>query len=138
MLIFDPPLIDIRPTPGGPFITVDTAPPEATAVLIADLALQAKQLVLVIVEKTQEANALANALHCLLGQEHVLDDDGEAQGASDLPILSLPDWETLPYDSFSPHEDIVSERLKALSQLAAIDRGILILPIQTVCQRLNG
>ncbi len=136
MLIFDPPLIDTRPAPGGPSITIETAPPEATAVLVADLAIQAHQLVLVIVEKTQDANMLANALHCLLGQEHILDDAGEAQGASDLPILSLPDWETLPYDSFSPHEDIVSERLKALSQLAAIDRGILILPIQTLAHRL--
>jgi hypothetical protein len=67
MLIFDPPLIDTRPAPGGPSITIETAPPEATAVLVADLAIQAHQLVLVIVEKTQDANMLANALHCLLG-----------------------------------------------------------------------
>jgi hypothetical protein len=80
MLIFDPPLIDTRPTPGGHSVTIDTAPPEATAVLVADLARQANQLVLVIVEKTQDANTLANALHCLLGQERVVDDDREARG----------------------------------------------------------
>ena len=32
----------------------------------------------------------------------------------ELPVFSLPDWETLPYDSFSPHQDIISERLNAL------------------------
>ena len=136
MLTFNPALIESLPAPDGPTLTLDQAPPEAVALLIADAAARADQLVLVVVEKTQDANALANALHCLLGQEHVLDDAGEAQGASDLPILSLPDWETLPYDSFSPHEDIVSERLKALSRLASLDRGILILPIQTLAHRL--
>ncbi|HLW74021.1 MAG TPA: hypothetical protein VKT74_03040, partial [Gammaproteobacteria bacterium] len=32
-----------------------------------------------------------------------------------LPVFSFPDWETLPYDLFSPHQDIVSERLATLS-----------------------
>ncbi|MDA8789096.1 hypothetical protein N9M91_03375, partial [Porticoccaceae bacterium] len=34
-----------------------------------------------------------------------------------LPVLSFPDWETLPYDIFSPHQDIVSARLHTLSRL---------------------
>ena len=33
-------------------------------------------------------------------------------------ILMFPDWETLPYDSFSPHEDIISERLSTLAKLS--------------------
>ena len=35
--------------------------------------------------------------------------------AGDVPILTLPDWETLPYDHFSPHQDIVSQRLRTLT-----------------------
>src|SRR5580698_7465911 len=42
-------------------------------------------------------------------------------GGTDLTILSLPDWEVLPYDVFSPHADIVSERLRTLSGLPALE-----------------
>jgi len=48
----------------------------------------------------------------------------------------LPDWETLPYDLFSPHEDIISDRLSVLHQLGSLKRGLLILPIATLMQRL--
>lgn len=48
----------------------------------------------------------------------------------------LPDWETLPYDLFSPHEDIISDRLQVLHQLRSLQRGLLILPIATLMQRL--
>jgi transcription-repair coupling factor (superfamily II helicase) len=52
-------------------------------------------------------------------------------------ILSFPDWETLPYDVFSPHQDIISERLTTLYRLPAIKPGqILILPVATLLQRL--
>lgn len=52
-------------------------------------------------------------------------------------ILGLPDWETLPYDVFSPHQDIISERLTTLYQLPSIKPGqILVLPVATLLQRL--
>ena len=57
-------------------------------------------------------------------------------GADDLPVLSFPDWETLPYDIFSPHQDIVSERLHALYQLPDLRRGILIVPVSSLMHRL--
>ena len=34
-----------------------------------------------------------------------------------LPLLTLPDWEVLPYDLFSPHPDIISDRLRTLYEL---------------------
>jgi len=55
---------------------------------------------------------------------------------SDLPIGIFPDWETLPYDIFSPHQDIVSQRLATLYRLPAQQRGILIVPVATLLQRL--
>lgn len=56
--------------------------------------------------------------------------------AGSLPIQLLPDWETLPYDTFSPHQDIISERLRTLSQLPNMQRGILVVPVTTLMQRL--
>ena len=55
---------------------------------------------------------------------------------SSLPIYLFPDWETLPYDNFSPHQDIVSERLKILANLTLFKQGVVILPISTLLQKL--
>ncbi len=48
----------------------------------------------------------------------------------------FPDWETLPYDLFSPHEDIISERLKTLAQLPDMQHDVLIVPVTTLMQRI--
>ncbi len=48
----------------------------------------------------------------------------------------FPDWETLPYDFFSPHEDIVSERLGVLAKLPAMHKGALFVAANTLAQRL--
>ncbi len=55
---------------------------------------------------------------------------------TDTPLFHFPDWETLPYDVFSPHQDIISERLETLYRLPSIQKGILVAPVQTVMQRL--
>ncbi len=52
-------------------------------------------------------------------------------------IYHLPDWETLPYDIFSPHQDIIAERLTTLHALQSISSGdILISHLNTLAQRL--
>ena len=53
-----------------------------------------------------------------------------------LEIMIFPDWETLPYDIFSPHEDIISARLGILSRLPQLQRGILIVPMRTLMHPL--
>ena len=50
--------------------------------------------------------------------------------------LFLPDWETLPYERFSPHQDLVSERLSVLWQLKNGLADALFVPVATVMQRL--
>jgi len=55
---------------------------------------------------------------------------------SELEILTLPDWETLAYDQFSPHQDIISERLATLYHLPRLKQGILIVPVSTLMHRL--
>lgn len=55
---------------------------------------------------------------------------------STLPVLPFPDWETLPYDSFSPHQEIVSARLRTLRRLQDGEHGIVLVSINTLMQRL--
>jgi transcription-repair coupling factor (superfamily II helicase) len=83
---------------------------------------------LAITRDNQTAHQLEGDLRTLLGADAVVD------GAT--PVLAFPDWETLPYDAFSPHPDIVSQRLATLHRLPSLKRGVLVLPVQTLMQRL--
>ncbi len=94
----------------------------ANALSLAELARSNDKLTLIITPSMSEAYHLENAL------QFFVDDS--------LPIFSFPDWETLPYDLFSPHQDIVSQRLKTLYHLPNLKRGLLILPVSTLMQRL--
>ena len=51
-------------------------------------------------------------------------------------IEHFPAWETLPYDLFSPHPDIVSQRLRMLSTLPRLAKGIVVVDLETALQRL--
>ncbi|HEX5092271.1 MAG TPA: CarD family transcriptional regulator, partial [Burkholderiales bacterium] len=53
-----------------------------------------------------------------------------------LRLCLLPDWETLPYDAFSPHQDLVSERLATLYRLQRGEFDLAIVPAQTALVRL--
>jgi len=54
----------------------------------------------------------------------------------DSRIHALPDWEVLPYDVFSPHPDIISERLAALAELPRLKSAVLLAAADTLGQRL--
>src|SRR5690606_24722349 len=83
-------------------------------------------LSLVITENSHQAERLCAELEFFL----------DPAGGPVPRILRFPDWETLPYDSFSPHQDIVSERLSTLYQLPGLRQGILVLSVNTLLQRL--
>lgn len=55
----------------------------------------------------------------------------------DLSIQVFPDWESLPYDSFSPHQDIISERLLTLFRLPHLKKGIVIAQASSLMHRLT-
>ncbi|HKB62199.1 MAG TPA: CarD family transcriptional regulator, partial [Burkholderiales bacterium] len=57
--------------------------------------------------------------------------------APQLSVLLLPDWETLPYDHFSPHHDLVSERLATLYRIMREDFDVAIVPAATALTRLG-
>ncbi len=56
--------------------------------------------------------------------------------AGRLPVLHLADWETLPYDTISPHQDIISERLRTLYRLPGCRQALLVVPVTSLLQRL--
>jgi transcription-repair coupling factor (superfamily II helicase) len=93
------------------------------ALVIAYAAMRHDTPLIVLVPDMPAAERLDRSLRFFLGD-------------ADVPLLMLPDRETLPYDIFSPHQDIVSERLDALWRLPRLDRGILLLPVPTAMVRL--
>jgi transcription-repair coupling factor (superfamily II helicase) len=60
--------------------------------------------------------------------------------APGLRCALFPDWETLPYDSFSPHQDLISERLATLWRISQRDRDtgadVVLVPATTALYRL--
>ena len=60
----------------------------------------------------------------------------ESVAEASVPVLGFPDWETLPYDVFSPLPELVSERLATLCRLPTLRRGVLVVPVGTLLQRL--
>jgi len=96
-----------------------------------------QQPIVVITPDTPTADRLEYELRFF--RSSGIDDKGKAHQAPNqqpLPLLHFPDWETLPYDTFSPHQDIISDRLSTLYQLPDLQQGILVVPISTVMQRL--
>jgi len=80
--------------------------------------------ILLVTHDTPSALRLEQELLSLSQKEH------------ELSICLFPDWETLPYDTFSPHQDIISQRLATLYQLSRMKKGIVIVPVTTLVQRL--
>ena len=56
--------------------------------------------------------------------------------APGLRVAVFPDWETLPYDTFSPHQDLISERLATLWRIQQRDVDIVLMPASTALVRL--
>jgi transcription-repair coupling factor (superfamily II helicase) len=56
--------------------------------------------------------------------------------APDLRCVLFPDWETLPYDTFSPHQDLISERLATLWRISQGDADVIVVPATTALYRV--
>ena len=53
-----------------------------------------------------------------------------------MTVLNFPDWEVLAYDSFSPHPEIISQRLITLKHCQTLKKGIVIVTLEALIQRL--
>ena len=95
-----------------------------TAYSIAGAAQADQRSLMVITQDSATANRLEEELQFFLGHQ------------PSNHIHQLPDWEILPYDAFSPHQDIVSQRLSALYELPHSNNNILIIPVTTLLQRI--
>jgi transcription-repair coupling factor (superfamily II helicase) len=93
------------------------------ALAIAAAAREYAGLVLVLIKDVQSAAELATSLEFFFS-------------GADIQVFSFPDWETLPYDIFPPLPELVSERLKTLYRLPRIRKGVLLVPVGTLLQRL--
>ena len=96
-------------------------PGAAQSLAIAEAASVAKRFTLLLTADSQRAERLEQELKFF---------------APALPVLHFPDWETLPYDLFSPHQDIISQRIASLYRLPELEHGVLVVPITTALHRL--
>ncbi|HEY5654883.1 MAG TPA: transcription-repair coupling factor, partial [Woeseiaceae bacterium] len=94
----------------------------ANAFALADLARQEDRLILCLARDPRHADQLEAEVAYFAGD--------------DVAVLHFVDWETLPYDSFSPHQDIVSQRLETLAQLPGLRKGVVIVSAPTLLNRL--
>ncbi|HBI21555.1 MAG TPA: transcription-repair coupling factor, partial [Legionella sp.] len=93
--------------------------------VLAEYGQQTLGVTLIITPDNLSANQLLMELQFFLATE-----------ANPPELLLFPDWETLPYDQFSPHQDILSERLYTLSRLQHTTHAIIISPASTLMHRI--
>ncbi|MBB3228674.1 transcription-repair coupling factor (superfamily II helicase) [Luteibacter sp. Sphag1AF] len=93
----------------------------AWALQVAEAARDIDTLLVVVTRDTKSADNLESELGVFAGE---------------LPVLHFPDWETLPYDVFSPHPEVVSQRIATLYRLPTTKRGVLVVPVATLMQRI--
>jgi len=111
----------IRALKPGLRYTVPCPPGSGDAWLLADLARRAGRTVVLLCADPLAAQRMAEEIRLF---------------APELRVRQLPDWETLPYDSFSPHQDLISERLHTLHALMQKSVDVLTVPVTTALYRL--
>lgn len=94
------------------------------ALALAEYCQQTPGIKLLITQDNLSANQLQAELNFFLNPD------------SPQELLVFPDWETLPYDQFSPHQDIISDRLYTLSRIQHVKDAIVITAASTLMHRL--
>ncbi|HEX9718406.1 MAG TPA: transcription-repair coupling factor, partial [Ramlibacter sp.] len=108
----------------GKRYTLPRPPGSADALLLARVAGRAKaarQLTAIVTADATDAQRLIEEI---------------AFFAPDLRCALFPDWETLPYDTFSPHQDLISERLATLWRISQGEADVVVVPATTVLYRV--
>ena len=109
------------PQPGQPFGWGQLIGASA-ALAIAELAATQDNPVVVLTEDPRQADQLEAAIRFFAG--------------SDMEVHHFVEWETLPWDNFSPHQDIISERLSVLATMSDMATGVLIASAPVLLQKL--
>jgi transcription-repair coupling factor (superfamily II helicase) len=116
--LLNPPI----PAPSGARVRWHQLYGSAAALALAEAARADRRLYVLIADAARNLDQLTAQLRFFAGDS--------------LPLLTLPDWEVLPYDLFSPHPDIISERLQTLFELPRTAHACLIIAAETLLQRL--
>jgi transcription-repair coupling factor (superfamily II helicase) len=118
------PVLPALPLPAGPdrFRRWRRPHGSALALLLAETAARHPGVLLAVTRDSHGA--------------HLLEQDLALFAPADLEVLHFPDWETLPYDAFAPHPDLISQRIATLYRLPTVTRGLLIVPVATLLTRL--
>ena len=95
--------------------------PEHAIGLLLKKHLPTEQFTLLIAQSQQQAQHLTSLCRDVFGADNV---------------YLFPDWETLPYDYFSPHQDLISERLQLLARLPSLSSGIVVCAATTLMQHI--
>ncbi|WP_372881727.1 transcription-repair coupling factor [Psychromonas sp.] len=103
-------------------LTFGNLPGSSQALAISECAKQQTSPLILIVNDTPSALKLRQELEFFVEEN--------------LELVTFPDWETLPYDNFSPHQDIISTRIETLYKLPNLKKAILIVPISTLLLRI--
>ncbi|EAR08429.1 transcription-repair coupling factor [Reinekea blandensis] len=111
------------PDKAGDIRTISGLSGSADALALAEIMTQHQQTVLCIVDSPNQLERLSTDLDAYRGQ-------------ADWQVMAFPDWETLPYDNFSPHEDIISERLAVLKALEQRPYAIVLTTAANLSHRL--
>ncbi|MGI9311123.1 MAG: transcription-repair coupling factor [bacterium] len=99
--------------------------------------LHGSALALVLVEAARDADGVLAVVLDDPRQLRILSNElGFFRAADDPPAFAFPGWECLPYDAFSPHQDITSERLRILAALPSLERGLVLTTCANLMQRL--
>ena len=94
----------------------------SAALAVAELADQHNRPILVLADEPRQADQLESEIRFF--------------ASADTDVSHFVEWETLPWDSFSPHQDIISDRIKVLSTLSGMRRGIVVASAPVLMQRL--
>jgi len=94
----------------------------STSLTAAELARSLQKPVVVLANDPRHADQLEAEIRYFAG--------------TDVPVSHFVEWETLPYDSFSPHQDIISQRLAVIATLPHLQSGIVIVSSPALLQRL--
>ena len=117
-------LANSLPKPGNRF-ALPTLHGSSDAYALAQTALALKaqgRMLAVITASAADAQRLRDEIPWFAGEE--------------VRCHLLPDWETLPYDAFSPHQDLVSERLATLHEISSGQCDVMLVPATTALVRM--
>jgi transcription-repair coupling factor (superfamily II helicase) len=87
-------------------------------------------------EQIANHNGLSVIVCCDMADAEQLEQEIRFFSQEQPRIYRFPDLETLPYDQFSPHQDIISERIRCLASITTATEGVLILPVSTLLQKI--